>query len=267
MPLDLFVTEAGPVASGAAVVAIRAGAVYGAYLDFNDNTFKTAGWTTRQTPLTEVNPGVYTLSGGLDVSAFTNLPVTVDHLIAEYEITTPVSGIAEDIIYLDTKVSEVAAQVSGIANQQAELMGVSSQVSGVASQVSGVSSQVSGVQTTLDVVSGDVAQVLVDLAAVSGTVDDVLAAVEQADPRNHRTRTILHVGGSPITGSRFVPTSGVSHLEVNRKLEGGSFPGPETYYVWFTYETTATAASPGRATVTSGVAPSDGMFDSPSFPS
>jgi hypothetical protein len=44
----------------------------GEYLDWFDNTFKAAGWTTRDQSMTEtdatLNPGVYEVAGGLDTS-------------------------------------------------------------------------------------------------------------------------------------------------------------------------------------------------------
>jgi hypothetical protein len=55
------------------------------YLDFGDDTFKTAGWATRQAALTALGGNFFALDGGLDVSVFTNLPSTTDQLAAEYE--------------------------------------------------------------------------------------------------------------------------------------------------------------------------------------
>ncbi len=75
----------------AQVVAIRDGdsaqAPLPLYLDFFDNTFKTVGWVTRQAALFALGSNFFALDGGLDVSAFTNLPFTTDQLFAEYELT------------------------------------------------------------------------------------------------------------------------------------------------------------------------------------
>jgi hypothetical protein len=65
VPLNLTVNfgTSGGVAGLTAVVALRDGATTDSYLDFSDNTFKTSGWVTRQTPAAEVDPvlspGVY----------------------------------------------------------------------------------------------------------------------------------------------------------------------------------------------------------------
>ena len=75
-----------------AVVAIRDGSTLNSWLDFNDSTFKTVGWTTRQAALTEVSagnaPGVYALSGGLDLSSLTGLPAAGGELIAEFDVSS-----------------------------------------------------------------------------------------------------------------------------------------------------------------------------------
>lgn len=97
-----MLNSGGPLTGATAVVAIRDADTNDSYLDFSDNTFKTAGFTTRQAALLEGNVGVYTLSGGLDLSVITNLPAATDQLIAEYEVTAPAAatGIVMDLIEL-----------------------------------------------------------------------------------------------------------------------------------------------------------------------
>lgn len=110
-PLELMVNKSGGVTGLTAVVAIRDGDTANSWLDFNDNTFKTSAWTTRQAALAEVSagnaPGVYRLE--LDISAITNLPAATDYLVAEYDISGSESGNAIDVITLKANVFDVAA--------------------------------------------------------------------------------------------------------------------------------------------------------------
>jgi hypothetical protein len=86
--LSLSVSPATPVATSA-TVAIRdedsAQAPAPLYLDFFDSTFKTVGWVTQFAALINVRSNYWALDGGVDFSAFTNLPATTDQLAAEYE--------------------------------------------------------------------------------------------------------------------------------------------------------------------------------------
>lgn len=84
VPLALAVTRAGVggVAGLTPVVAIRDGTSSTSYLDFADATFKAAGWTTRQAPLTGLGGGFY--ARALSVGGITNLPAGTAHLVAEY---------------------------------------------------------------------------------------------------------------------------------------------------------------------------------------
>lgn len=113
VPLTLHITNQGPVTGATAVVAIRDADTDDSYLDFSDSTFKTAGHTTIQAALTELatspGGGVYALSGGLDLTALTNLPAATDHLEVEYEVTAPASsvGTAQDQIYIDDRVEDL----------------------------------------------------------------------------------------------------------------------------------------------------------------
>lgn len=117
VPINLTVTQggSGPVSGATALYAIRDGDTPDSWLDFNDSTFKTAGWTTRQASLTGsgTQAGLYTAVPGLDLTAITNLPAATDHLIVEYEVTAPaaVAGIASDIVLLDAQVSGVPTAV------------------------------------------------------------------------------------------------------------------------------------------------------------
>ncbi len=114
-PLEFSLTGNGPVTGATVVVAVRDGqssVALPSYLDFDDDEFKTAGWTTRQAALTELGGGFY--ARALDINAITNLPAATVVLMAEYEVTAPanVTGVGgPDSIILDEFSSDVAAAV------------------------------------------------------------------------------------------------------------------------------------------------------------
>ena len=122
LPLSLSVTRSdGPVAGATAVVAVRDGNTDDSYLDFADDTFKTAGHTTRQAALADIGGGFYALTGGLDVAAITNLPAATEILLAEYEVTAPANAVGvagPDVILLEVFVDDLEADV---ATLQADL--------------------------------------------------------------------------------------------------------------------------------------------------
>lgn len=94
-PIELQVDANGGATGLTVVAAVRDAQTANSWLDFADLTFKTAGWTTRQTSLTEVSagnaPGAYRLTGGLDISSITNLPAATDNLIVEYDVSGTVT--------------------------------------------------------------------------------------------------------------------------------------------------------------------------------
>lgn len=104
IPLTLNVQGAsGGVTGLTAVVAIRDGSTTNSWLDFNDNTFKTAAWTTRQASMTEVSssnaPGVYHFT--LDVSAVSGVAAG-DFWVIEYDATGSADANAHDVLILRT---------------------------------------------------------------------------------------------------------------------------------------------------------------------
>ena len=58
-PLPLSVNDSGAVTGLTVTVRLRDGSTTNSYLDFNDNTFKAAGWTTQKKDMTEVGDGNY----------------------------------------------------------------------------------------------------------------------------------------------------------------------------------------------------------------
>lgn len=81
----------------------------GYYLDFNDNTFKSSGWTTRQKALTEVNatnsPGLYQY-----VLATSSIIAATGDYVAEYSNTGTPAGVDQET-YSYVAVPPTAVQV------------------------------------------------------------------------------------------------------------------------------------------------------------
>lgn len=63
------------------------------YLDFNDGTFKTAGWTQKSVNVVDVGGGRYSVNGGLDLTAMT---LATDKLLLEYNVSGAKSGVASE---------------------------------------------------------------------------------------------------------------------------------------------------------------------------
>ena len=99
VPLSLvFNKGSGGVVGLTVVVSVRDGATTDSYLDFNDLTFKTSSWTTKQASLADLGAGFYALSGGLNLKGISNFPIATRHLLAEYSATGSETGVALDII-------------------------------------------------------------------------------------------------------------------------------------------------------------------------
>ncbi len=88
--------------------ALRDARTLDSYLDFADNTFKIAGWTTQRAAMAEIGGGRYARSGNLNLSAITNLPALTRKLIVEYDASGAVSGIDNDILILKDHLYDVA---------------------------------------------------------------------------------------------------------------------------------------------------------------
>lgn len=108
VPLDLVVSDG--TTGLTVVVQIRDGKTTNSYLDFSTNGFTTTP-VTKTASLTEVGGGIYSLSGGLDLSAITNLPSTTNRLIAEFLITGSLTGTAIDVISLRADVFDLAKAI------------------------------------------------------------------------------------------------------------------------------------------------------------
>ncbi len=79
-------------------------------------------------------------------------------------------------------------------------------------------------------------------------------------------RTKLFFATAAIsTGGRDVPINAMSHMEVQIRDDGGSFPGTN-YFVVFGYEPGDSATDQPRSSNTAAVAPTDGTFTSTPYP-
>ena len=102
LPVQLTVSDSTGGVSGLAVtMQVRDSTGTGSYLDFNDMTFKTSGWTTKDLSLTDLVNGVY--AGTLNIAAITNLP-DGSYLTLEYTVSGTVSGVVTDLIIFDPAV-------------------------------------------------------------------------------------------------------------------------------------------------------------------
>lgn len=90
-PLEVAVDDSGGVTGLTVTASLRDPDDSTSYLDFNDGTFKSAGWVTKAQALTEYGSGFYGVN--LDVSAITNFPAA-QHTIVEYDVTGSVIAIS-----------------------------------------------------------------------------------------------------------------------------------------------------------------------------
>jgi hypothetical protein len=127
VPITLTLSKSGPVTGATAVYSVRDGDVEDSWLDFNDMTFKAAGWTTLQSALTEstIQDGLYTANPGLDLTAITNLSANTKHLIVVYEVTAPalVASTTMDMIFIDDTETNLTADHGAGSWQQSVVTG------------------------------------------------------------------------------------------------------------------------------------------------
>lgn len=117
-PVEIFIDRNGGVTGLTVQVAVRDGDTTNSYLDWNDLTFKTTGWTTQyQTvPAIPGRAGGYKYVAGLDISSITNLPAGTDQLELEFDVSGAFSAIVRDTIQLVNVLKDIAEE----ANNQTE---------------------------------------------------------------------------------------------------------------------------------------------------
>ncbi len=105
VPLELTVEQEGVggvtglTGGSAPLVRVRDATTINSYLDFDDNTFLTSGWTQQDQALTEVGGGHYTHA--LNLALILSLTVG-NMLVAEYRVDDggDIKGIDHDIIII-----------------------------------------------------------------------------------------------------------------------------------------------------------------------
>jgi hypothetical protein len=97
-PLVLTIDNNGGVTGQTPTVRVRKGNTTNQYLDFNDDTFKTSGWTQQDLNMTEVERGHY--AAFLDINAMTL--ATGDVLVAEYRNTGDLDSDNHDIVLIES---------------------------------------------------------------------------------------------------------------------------------------------------------------------
>jgi len=114
VPLELHVARpgSGGIGSLTPVVQIRDGTTGDSYLDFADNTFKTSGWTTKQSSLTAVpgEAGRYRFTWNSSLAA-----AIIDgfRAIAEYIVTGTNAFIAHDVLIFRTEAAGGGGPTAG----------------------------------------------------------------------------------------------------------------------------------------------------------
>lgn len=106
LPLELAASllGTGGVTGLAPTVAIR-DAVSSKYLDWNDMTFKSSGWTTKNKAMTDLGTGVYQALLNVSVLGYTlaNLP---ERLVAEYTVAGVNASLLRDTITVGAQATQ-----------------------------------------------------------------------------------------------------------------------------------------------------------------
>lgn len=109
-PLELAVDSSGGVDGLTITASLRDPDDNTSYLDFNDNTFKTVGWTNKTTSLADYGSGFYGTT--LDISAITNFPAA-NHASIEYDVAGAVTAISSSLITISQTWSDSRALTIG----------------------------------------------------------------------------------------------------------------------------------------------------------
>jgi hypothetical protein len=117
VPLDLTIDKegVGGVTGKAPTVAIRDASTTTSYLDFNDNIFKTVGWTTKYSSMVEVERGHYQKTFNVSVLSLSE----GDILVAEYHVDdgADVIGDALDIVVITSQTADLSLLRKQITNR------------------------------------------------------------------------------------------------------------------------------------------------------
>lgn len=125
LPLDLTIEKegVGGVTGKSPTVALRKGSTTNSYLDWADNTFKIAGWTTKYASMTEIERGHY--QRALNLSVLGSSVKAGDVLLAEYHVNdgAGVIGDAQDVIMVVAQTTDMSVIRKAVTNRQEELPG------------------------------------------------------------------------------------------------------------------------------------------------
>lgn len=129
VPLELTIEKEGTggITGQAPTVALRDGATIDSYLDWSDETFKTAGWTLKFAGLTEVGRGHYQRI--FNPASVTGLQAGAT-LVAEYHVDNggDVRGDAHDIILMVRTSQDVTLLRKALTNRVEESPGTPGQL-------------------------------------------------------------------------------------------------------------------------------------------
>ena len=101
-PLEIAIDDSGGVEGLAVTISIRDVGDSSSYLDFDDMTFKTSGWVTKEETMVDIGSGFYGVT--LDIASITNLP-SGKHLSLEYDITGTIVAINSQILTIESGLS------------------------------------------------------------------------------------------------------------------------------------------------------------------
>lgn len=123
VPLDLTILQEGigGLTGMAPTVAVRDGGTLDTYLDWSDNTFKTAGWVLKYGALSEVERGHYQRTlNVLSLSIAGNKA-----LVAEFHLDGGgnLKGSAHDVLLVSSLFSDVTLLRKGLTNRMDESPG------------------------------------------------------------------------------------------------------------------------------------------------
>lgn len=223
-PIELTLTldAEGPATGESPTVRVREFGSSDRYLDFNDSTFKTAGWTTRDQPMLEVD-GLGTYRAVLDPSSLVNLTAGVFHVVAEYRNAGAViPGAAHDIVSLFVSAYDLPADqtdaiwdVPAAAHQIPDTMGDLQDMAGTGANFRG---------GTWSVLAGATANsVPTDATLPDGFYDGMQVSIYRAGTGEVFARNVESYTGGVFTflqAMSFIPNPG-DVVEVWRQVATG----------------------------------------------
>jgi len=121
LSLNLQQEGVGGISGKQPTVQVRQGSTLNSYLDFADNAFKTAGWTTKTVPMSEVGDGNYQRPLNIALLSVQK----GDVLVAEYHVDDggDVVGSATDLLIVTELGADLAFVRKSVTNRMATFAG------------------------------------------------------------------------------------------------------------------------------------------------